>query len=415
MNAHTESQIQNTFLAPAAILLAGFVADLSLWPRGSFPRVVPVDASNYFSTAVIERAEDFRGLQSWLGVAGLLTLVAVPLAFAVWWPRDRAGQGLSGGWPRRAVLIAGIPAIVALTAFAAALPFQLVAFSRSRDVGLTVQPVGEWLADRALAAVLTSLGVALLASVAVLLVRRLRRAWWPVFWAVLLAFAAAVQLLAPIALAPLFADFRPLPAGSARDDVTALARSADVRPGEILVVDAAGRTNAANAYVGGLGTTKRVVLYDTLLRDFDRRQQRQVIAHELGHAHYGDITRGLVWFAGVSLICLPAIDLIARRLARRRGVEVGAPAFSVMLIAAAMVAVTLSQPAANAYSRAVEARADAFALRVTADPAAGVSLARRLAVRNISRPRPPWLLHALLGTHPTPIERIGMAEALRRR
>ena len=70
--------------------------------------------------------------------------------------------------------------------------------------------------------------------------------------------------------------------------------------GEVYEVDASRRTTAANAYVTGLGHTKRVVLYDTLLKDFTPAETRLVVAHELGHVHYRDVPHGLLWVALVA-------------------------------------------------------------------------------------------------------------------
>ena len=98
-------------------------------------------------------------------------------------------------------------------------------------------------------------------------------------------------------LDPLFNKFTPLPAGELRRDVLALADEAGVDVGQVYEMDASRRTTAANAYVGGIGQTKRVVLYDTLLRDFTPAETRLVVAHELGHVHHRDLRNGLIWLA----------------------------------------------------------------------------------------------------------------------
>ena len=98
--------------------------------------------------------------------------------------------------------------------------------------------------------------------------------------------------LGPVILDPIFNTFTPLPEGSTRDDVLALARRAGVDVGEVYEVDASRRTTAANAYVNGIGRTKRVVLYDTLLTEFTPAETRLVIAHELGHVHFRDVPQG---------------------------------------------------------------------------------------------------------------------------
>ncbi|MFY9488443.1 MAG: M48 family metalloprotease [Solirubrobacterales bacterium] len=415
MSTPVKTDLQHTFFALALVLLAGWLVDLVLWPAQALPPVTAVEAGDYFTEQVIERADAFRGAQSWLSLASMLVWIGVPLLVALRWPKGLGAVWAEAGRVRRCAYAAAAAGAVILLARVIALPIEIVAFRRSRNAGLAVQSIQSWLTGWAMGTGLTVLAIAVLAVVAHLLIRRLRRAWWAAFWAVVVLLAAAFQLFSPVVIAPLFADFGELPPSVTRSDVEQLARATDVRAGEILVVDAAVRTTAANAYVGGLGATKRVVLYDTLLRGFDRRQQRQVIAHEFGHAHYNDLTRGLVWFGLVAVVVLPAVDLAARRIARRRVVDPASPVYVVMLTATAILAIAVTQPAANSYSRAVEARADVFAMRATGDPGGAISLTRRLALKNLSRPSPPRLLHVALGTHPTPVERIGLAETLARR
>ncbi|MGH2906310.1 MAG: M48 family metalloprotease [Solirubrobacterales bacterium] len=408
-------ETQHTFFAVGVILLAGLVADLVLWPRDQLPAALDLAPGEFFSQAYIDRAESFRWLQSWLGIAGLAMLVAVPLVVALRWPaRWRTLGDARTPRHRRSLTCASIAAAIGAAALAAALPFEFFAFLRARHYGLVVQGAGGWLWNWLLGTLLVCAALALLGLLAGWLIRRLRRAWWPVFGVLLILLAIVFQALAPSLIEPLFADFKPLPAGETRSDVERLARAADVHAGKVYLVDAASRTNGANAYVTGLGSTKRVVIYDTLLRDFNRPERRAVVAHELGHAHYSDLSAGLLWFGFVAMVCLFAVDLLARAMATHRDVEFSSPAAIAMLAAAAMVAIALSQPAANAYSRQVEARADAFALQVTRDPNASIALERRLTVRNIARPQPPALLQFLFGTHPTPMQRIGMAETVKR-
>ena len=84
-------------------------------------------------------------------------------------------------------------------------------------------------------------------------------------------------------------------------------------------MDASRRTTAANAYVTGLGRTKRVVLYDTLVEDFTPAETRMVVAHELGHVHHHDVRNGLIWVAIVAPFGMWAAALLTARLAPRGG------------------------------------------------------------------------------------------------
>lgn len=406
------------------IVAAGLIADLVLWPRDQLPAVADVSQFRYFSAGSIARANAFRGPQSQLAVSALAITIAVPVLVACLWPHSDAASGRLARWRDRRTgaflgrggaagdaLVGG--GIVLLTMLAT-LPFQYTMMLRARRVGLSVQGVPSWLLDQLLGILILVVAAVLLVVLCGWSIRRFGRGWWPLVGTVVVGLAFAYTALAPVLIEPIFANFKPAPAGQLRTMVEQVAAEADVDAGKIFIVDAARRTTGANAYVTGFGATKRVVVYDTLLRDFTAPEQRQVVAHEFGHARSRDLLAGTLWFSFVALFSLLAVDLIARALARRRGVEFASPAGIAMVLAACAIAVAISQPAANAYSRAIEARADGFALDLTQDPAAAIALERRLTIQNIARPQPPTLTQFLFGTHPTPMQRIGMATTVRR-
>jgi STE24 endopeptidase len=221
-----------------------------------------------------------------------------------------------------------------------------------------------------------------------------------------------ITYASPIVLDPLFNRFEPLEAGDLRRDVLELADRAGVEVGEVYVMDASRRTTAANAYVAGLGTSKRVVLYDNLLEDFTPDEVRLVVAHELGHVRHHDVRNGLIWLAIVAPFGTWAVAVVAARIAPR-GAALGPRAVPAVALSLAIVVPVLTM-ISNQLSRAVEARADAFSLELTRDPATFTDFQRRIAVKNVSDPDPPALVRFLLGTHPSTLERIGMAEAFKR-
>src|SRR5919204_4052882 len=202
-------------------------------------------------------------------------------------------------------------------------------------------------------------------------------------------FAAATLYLGPVVLDPVFNRFTPLPEGRARDDVLDLARRAGVDVGEVYEVDASRRTTAANAYVNGLGRTKRAVLYDTLLERFTRDEVRLVVAHELGHVRYRDVTNGLLWLALVAPFGLFAVKRLTEALGR--GAEPGPAVLPALAISSALVAGTLGV-VSNQLSRRVEQRADSFSLKLTRAPDPFIAFEKRIAIQNVADPDPPgWL------------------------
>jgi STE24 endopeptidase len=401
--------VRRSWRLPIALVTAVVVAEAAVFvmrPRDTGPEPVRVDARAYFSEAQIEKAEDFRIGQLWIYVAQTAVGLGV-LALIVRRPPERLG-GI-----RRPVLAgAAVAAAISVATGVAALPLAAVARERAKDVGLVTQSWTGWLGDRAKSQGIAAGFAALGGAVLVLTMRRFGRRWWIPGAVAVVAFGAATTYVAPIVLDPVFNKFERVPEGELRRDVLDLARRAGVDVGEVYIMDASRRTTAANAYVTGLGHTKRVVLYDTLVDDFSPAETRMVVAHELGHVRHDDMLHGLIWLAVVAPFGVWAVAAMAERLAPR-GAAFGPRAVPAVALSLALV-VPLVTMVSNQLSRDVEKRADAFSLRLTDDPRTLIEFQRRIAVKNVSDPDPPAVSRFLLGTHPTTVQRIGLAEAFER-
>ncbi|HEV2723557.1 MAG TPA: M48 family metallopeptidase [Thermoleophilaceae bacterium] len=405
-----------------AVVAAG-TATLILRPRGGSLEPTAVLTEAYFSPAQLERARDFRGPQRLLGLGGI-ALSGASLALIALRPPRRVRRLLqqAARRPMRGAALTG--AGISVTLVGVGLPLAAWRHERAVDAGLSTQSLGAWLGDVAKSTAIEAALAALGAVVALALIRRYPRHWWIPAAGGVVGFAALTLYLSPVLIDPIFNKFEPLPKGKLHSDVLRLAEQADVEVGEVLRVDASRRTTGINAYVGGLGHTKRVVLYDNLIEGFPQDQVRSVVAHELGHVKGRDLPRGLLWIA----IVAPAGTLLMQRLAERfarqaplgatrrpgGGERAGPAVIPAVALAVALVSFGLGC-AGNVLSRQVEARADAFALELTREPEAFIALERSLALRNISQPDPPKLWHLIFGTHPTTIERIGVGETYARR
>jgi STE24 endopeptidase len=400
--------------AAVAMVVAAELAVWLLSPRDQPPDPLPVAEQDYFGVAQLDRAHAYRDGQRWLLVAGLGIEGAVLLAVALGRPAPvRRGLDRLAARPIAGAAAAG--AGVALLTSAATLPTRLIAHERAVDAGLSSQSLGPWLWDVArstgIAAVLTAAGAALLMA----LVRRIPRHWWLPAAALAGGLAAVFVWIAPVVLAPIFNRFEPLPEGSrTRTEVLALGERAGVDIGEVYRVDASRRVTSLNAYVDGLGPTKRVVLYDNLLAEADREELASVVAHELGHVAHDDLPRGIAYILIVAPLGMLFTRELGTALARRAGADPAAPAaIPAYLFALSLAALVLNVPG-NQLSRKVEASADDFALELTREPEALIDLQLRLARTNLSDPDPPGLYAALFSTHPPTVERIGAALAYER-
>jgi len=326
--------------------------------------------------------------------------------------------GLAGGFqPGRAALAV---VLVVLAQALVSLPFSLRSFRQDRRAGLATQPLRKFLLDWAKAR-----GIGLVLTVvpltALILAARYRPLAYP--WSAAAVGALLVVLLAmlgPVVLEPLFNRFVPLAAGPLRERVLRMAATMRVPVRDVLVSDASRRTTRVNAYVSGVGRTRRVVVYDTLLRPGSQEpvtREREdevalVLAHELAHvAHrdvlFGTVAGALLTGAGVLLAnWLLGLGWL-RGLLHTGGL--GDPLVAPGLLLLGAVGGLLASPLGSAVSRWAEARADWTALEVSRDPGTAEVVERRLALENRADLRPNRLLLALFASHPPTMARIAQA------
>lgn len=326
--------------------------------------------------------------------------------------------GLSGGFvPGRAALAV---TLVVLAQAVVSLPFSLRSFRQDRRAGLATQGLRgfmvDWSKSRGIGLVLTVLPVG-----ALILAAHYRVFGYP--WTAAAAGAllvVALALLGPVVLEPLFNRFVPLAAGALRDRMLRMAAQMRVPVRDVLVSDASRRTTRVNAYVSGVGRTRRVVVYDTLLRPETEQPaspEREdevalVLAHELAHVAHRDVLWGTVagaalTGAGVLLVnWLLGLGWVTRAL---HAGGLGDPLVAPGLLLLGALGGLLASPLASLVSRWAEARADWTALEVSRDPVTAVEVERRLALENRADLRPNRLMVALFASHPPTMARIAQA------
>ena len=290
-----------------------------------------------------------------------------------------------------------------LAAAAATLPLDLWrGLVRERRFGLSIQSARGWLADRAKG---EAVGVVLAAgswTAAIGLAHAWPR-WWPVPAAAALALAVLVlSLVAPLLLEPLFSRFRPLADERLARELRALAEQAGVPVRDVLVSDASRRTTRTNAYVSGLGPTRRVVVWDTLLESASEAELKLVVAHELGHRRDRHVLKGtLLATAGA------VVAVLLLRAALGTPAPGDFPRASLLLVGLELA----GMPFLAAISRRWERAADRCSLELTGDRDAFVRVHLALARKNLSDLDPPRLAYLMLFTHPTPPDRLALARS----
>ncbi len=368
-----------------------------------------LDSASYFSPAELARIHEFRAVTRWFWVSSTLIELGV-LALLAWrgrWLAFVVRRGLR--LPPVAHVRCGV-AVAACCSFAvwfATLPVGVVRHWWYRRYALTEQGYGAWVGDQALAVLVTTVGVVLAVGLAVYLAVRLGRGWWLVGSAAIAVLGSLAVLAQPLVVEPLFNRFTPISDRNLAARIETLGHRLGVGVESVDVSDASRRTTTVNASVTGIGPTRHVVLYDTLLDGrFTEGEILSVSAHELAHVGERHLWKGLAWFA---LFAIPGVALLARITERR--CSLADPRLVPLGLAFVFVYGLVTQPLANAVSRRYEAEADWLALQATGDPESAVSLERRFVTTSLSDPDPPAWVTYWLGTHPPPLERIAMAEA----
>jgi len=406
----TRLAIPALHVVAGAVVAAGVVATVV---RPVAPPVDPATASAWFEPAWLEATRAYRAPLRWAALGALVLDLAVPLAAALTPPGRRAvdrllarvGRPLPGG--------AAVAAAVLLATDLATLPLAFWSGYVHEGVwGFRTQGLGGWVRDWLLWRAPVWAGGAALAAGGLALGRRLPSAAWPAVAGLsAAAVTAAVVLVSPLVLEPLQFRLTPLPDGPVRAAVQGVLDRAGERVDDIVVADASRRTTKENAYVSGLGATRHVVLYDTLVAGRTPAEVASVFAHELGHDRNGDLPRGVALGAAGMVAGAYAVAAVLHRRARGAPGALGDPRGVAAAVAAVAVLAVATLPLAAAVSRRAESAADQAALELTGDAAAYLGLQEGLARANRSDPSPPAWARLLWSTHPGVLERLGRGQA----
>ena len=364
-----------------------------------------------FTDEQVERARRYHR-PLYLASLVALALDLLVLSLLSFGPVGAWLYGMTAGWPWWGRGLGFVLLTVALTTLVG-LPLAFWAGYRHEHAwGFSTRSPGSWLVDR-VKGLVVGLVLAACALTGFLAAARA----WPGAWPVVVAAGAAgmvllLGFLAPLVLEPLFSRFRPLDDPELAGSLRELVDRAGVPVKRVLVADASSRTRKLNAYVSGLGRTRRVVVFDTLLADADPREIRTVLAHELGHRRRRHVARGtaLAMLGAVTFVVMVWALLEWSALCTAIGVEgPGDPRVIAFVLLVGSVLGALASPLGSALSRRWERQADAFSLDLTSDPETFESTLRRLALANLADLDPPRLAYVAWFSHPTPPERIAAA------
>ncbi|WP_412542140.1 M48 family metalloprotease [Longispora sp. K20-0274] len=395
-------------LAALVVAVAAILVFLVPWAHTP-PRVEQVAALGTLPADKVARAREFHAALRPGSYGALLLGLALSVALGL----TPLGARLLGLLPAH-WLVRGVLGGLVLVTLTQLLTLPVAAWQETilRRYGLSTRDWGAWGVDvlkgYLLGAVLTAGALGAFYT----LVRYAPRWWWAfgaagaAFVVVLLSFAL------PVLVEPVFNTFTPMPESPLRSSLMALAERDGVPVKDVLVADASRRTRAVNAYVSGLGPTRRIVVYDTLLTEAPPEEVAAVVAHELGHAKDNDVLLGTAVGALGAAAGVVGLYLLGgwTGLLRRAGVDaITDPRALALLFAVAALVGFVAGPLQNLVSRQVEARADRHALTLTGEPGTFEAMQRRLGLVNLGDPDPPVVEYLLFASHPSAVERMAVA------
>lgn len=379
---------------------------LSHWRR------YPADAADWFSPEEIARGRAYQRSLGFMSALQWTMGAALVVAFVHANAADDAIDAVGAqGWVLELASV-----VVALEVLSLVFRPWFSAwrvFVHDRRWDLSTQRWKGWVSDQ-LKELALGTGLTLVLAVPLYALIRATGAWWVWGWLLFTGFGILFGFLFPVVLAPIFNRFERLEDENVAPRVSAVAERAGLPIEGVYVADASIRSRATNAYVAGLGATRRVVLFDTIL-EWPPELLEQVVAHELGHWRHGHVARQIPFLAAIQLAAFFALSKLmeADALLDWAGVEeLGDPrtypllflVYPLILGAAGMVLTWLG--------RAFERQADLHALEVLGDPPGFQATFRRLAEDNKADLDPPWW-RRIRQVHPPVPERMAMAEAWR--
>ncbi|MBM7567166.1 M48 family metallopeptidase [Paenibacillus sacheonensis] len=397
------------------LLLYAILAAAYVWYTS--PNNVPAaykgtaaDPATYFTSQQLKDSEVLNPIRNWIFFTSipwewLIYLFLLSGGLARYWrdALERSGLPLVIRFPLFVLL-------VDLASFVLYLPLRIFSYWLSKHYGITTQPAAGWIRDK-----LVSFGVGYLTMLAVSIVAfwilSRRGRWWLKLWLVSVPFTVFMMYVEPVIIDPLYNHFTTLSDPQLEAKILDLAAKADIPADRVYEADMSKKTNAINAYVTGIGSSLRIVLWDTTLKQLTEPEILLIMAHEMGHYAMHHLEWSAVGAVGSSLAVIWLGGGIYVWCLRRWGEGWGIrsrsdmTALPLLLLIMAVLSV-VSLPVSNAVSRHAESSADAYAMKLLNTSEGEVSMQQKTGVITLSDVNPPLLVRWFRDDHPSDMERI---------
>lgn len=290
-------------------------------------------------------------------------------------------------------------------------PMDYFRYALSKSYGISTQGFSSWMRDGVIDFWVNFGMTVIIVSVLYWLIKKSTKRWWLYAWLLTIPFSIFMMFIQPVVIDPLYNDFYPLKNKELETKILTLAKQANIPTEHVYEVNMAEKTNALNAYVTGVGSNSRIVLWDTTLNRLTDNEILFIMAHEMGHYVEKHIYFGIASYLLLTLVGLWLTAKIMKWMIARHGRVLKMNNMSdirslPLFLLITSVLLFASSPLSNFYSRYQETRADEYAIALTGENAAAVTAFQKLTISGLSEVNPPLLVKWFRYSHPTMLERI---------
>jgi len=358
-------------------------------------------------------ARRYNRIHRWLGLADLIigSAFLIVLVLTGWsgWLRDLA---LRRGFQSYSLAVFIYLFFLLLISKVLGFGLDYYGFRLERKFQLSTQKFRAWLWDEAKGFLLGLVLGGIVVELLYFMIRQFPQHWWIITWAVFIGLFILMAQIAPVVLFPIFYKFEPLDNEDLRRRLVLLSEHAGTRVRGVYRWKLSEKSKKANAALTGLGSTRRIILADTLLDNYAPEEIEAVLAHELGHHVHRHILKSIFVQAGITLLGFWAANWVLHYAVDHHMFEELSDFANLPLLALTATALSLVlMPALNAYSRFNERQADRYAFESIASVEPFISSMNKLAQQNLAERTPSKWIEALFHSHPAISKRVAAAEA----
>jgi len=358
-------------------------------------------------------ASRYNKTQRWLGVAdfaiGSAFLILLLITGWSGWLRDLA---LRRGFQNYTFAVFLYLFFLLVIGKALGIGLDYYGFQLERKFQLSTQTLRAWLWDEAKGFLVGLVLAGIVVELLYFMIRQSPQHWWVITWIVFIGLFILLAQLAPVVLFPIFYKFEPLENEDLRRRLVLLSEHAGTRVRGVYRWKLSEKSKKANAALTGLGSTRRIILADTLLDNYAPEEIEAVLAHELGHHVHRHILKSILVQAGTTLLGFWAANWVLHYAVDHHMFEELSDFADLPLLALTATALSLVlMPALNAYSRFNERQADRYAFGSIASVEPFISSMNKLAQQNLAERAPSKWVEVLFHSHPAISKRVAAAEA----